>query len=241
MTALGSRLLPLLECSSRLWETTLCSTPSRSLVPFCLPCWFHLLPLISRMACPGPVRRHQCAHSLTLKEPDAICMLTTPKRICPAQNFPVSEQIRVPAQHVPVNIRCFKANIKTELLRLAPKCASLLVSYLRELVTPLFQLPVLKPLVPFLTCCSLTPLSGNSPFPDLQNLSTFNIYPESDHFSPLSLLPSWSKPSRSLDWVVVTASSLVSPPLPLPPRDPFSAQQPFKSVSQMMSLPKALQ
>lgn len=58
--------------------------------------------------------------------------------------------------------------------------------------------------------------------------SIFKIYPESDHFSPLPPLPSWSKPPSFLTWIIKIASY----PLSLPPCLPHSSQ----NISLIMSL-----
>lgn len=148
-----------------------------------------------------------------LKDSNVICMLTTPRFVFPAQTFPLSlgEQIQVPVQHPSVNIRCFKPNLsKTECLSFAPKIAS----------SWSFSLSLRKWQCLYFSCVSLKSwhhfwpafLSDIALYPSIPHSpeKSCKIYPESEHFSPLQLLPSCSNPPSSLGWIVITASSLVS-------------------------------
>lgn len=64
--------------------------------------------------------------------------------------------------------------------------------------------------------------------------STFIVYLESNDFSPLLLLPPWSKSASALTWIIGVASCLVSlfPPL-FPPTFCSQLQQPEKSFKEL--------
>lgn len=63
-------------------------------------------------------------------------------------------------------------------------------------------------------------------------VQTENMYPESDHFSPLLLSP-WSKPPSLLFWIIITASWLTSR---LHLYSLFSTQQPEWSCGHMQGV-----